>query len=127
MTDHPNAQIAREILSSLSWGDAGGLADAAIWHEPGTNRFSGKFQGRAAVESRMDRLREAGIGHGFDIHDVVANDEHAVALVHAHFTNARDERYDGPQVIVMHVAEGMPTEFWVTNQDQAVVDLILGS
>lgn len=126
MTDHPHASAAERLLAALATGDADLLPEDAVWHEPGTNGFSGKFQGKAAIASRLERMRGAGVSHGFEIHDVLGNDEHAVALVHAHMENEKSESYDGPQVIVMHVRDGEPKEFWVTNQDQAVVDLILG-
>ncbi len=68
----------------------------------------------------------AGISTSFDIHDVVANDEHAVALVHLHLEVADGRRYDQPQVQVAHVQQGRIVEFWTMNQDQAVLDLLVG-
>jgi hypothetical protein len=48
--------------------------------------------------ARFARLRDAGIETSFDIHDVVGNDEHVIALVHLHVRNADGESYDQPQV-----------------------------
>ncbi|MDQ4109268.1 MAG: hypothetical protein M3138_10755 [Actinomycetota bacterium] len=57
---------------------------------------------------------------------MVANDEHAVALVHLHLEVADGRRYDQPQVQVAHVQQGRIVEFWTMNQDQAVLDLLVG-
>ena len=131
MEDHPNGALLRRLLDTFAAGDVEAMEasfeDDMIWHAPGTNRFSGQFRGRAAAMQRLERMREAGISTRFDIHDVVANDEHAVALVHLHLEVADGRLYDQPQVQVAHIREGMIVEFWTMNQDQAVLDLLIGS
>jgi uncharacterized protein len=127
---HPNGTLLRELLDAFAAGDARAMEryfdDDVTWHAPGTNRFSGQFRGRAAAMQRLGRMREAGIAIRFDVHDVVANDEHAVALVHLHLEVADGRRYDQPQVQVAHVRDGRIVEFWSMNQDQAVLDLLVG-
>jgi ketosteroid isomerase-like protein len=97
-----------------------------IWHVPGTNRFSGRFDGLEAVLGRFRRMTEAGLDTVLHVHDVVANDAHAVALVRLRVTNAEGQRYDQQQVQVWHMADGRCHEYWSMNQDQAVLDLLLG-
>jgi uncharacterized protein len=130
MADHPNAAAAREALEAFVRGDvdilAGALADDVVWHAAGTNRFSGQFEGKPAVMTRFARMREAGVETSFDIHDVIGNEEHVVALVHLHVRNAEGASYDQPQVQVMHVKDGRLAELWTMNQDQAVLDVLLG-
>lgn len=131
MTEHPNAASARAALEAFARSDVATLADSlsddVVWHAPGTSRFSGKFEGRAAVMDRFARMTQAGVRTTLDIHDVVANDEHVVALVHVRVQNAAGRSYEGPQVQVMHVRDGRAFEFWGMNQDQAAFDLILDS
>jgi hypothetical protein len=130
MTDHPNAAIARAAIEAFSRGDTPAMLelvdDAVVWHAPGTNRFSGKFEGKAAVIDRFTRMAEAGIVTSLDVHDVVGNDEHVVALVHATVTSADGRSYATPQVQAMHIRDGRCVEFWGMNQDQAAMDEILG-
>lgn len=130
MADHPNGTLVRGLLEAFATGDVRAMEDSfdeeVIWHAPGMNRFSGEFRGRAATIERLDRMREAGVSSRFDVHDVVANDEHAVALVHLHLEVADGRRYDQPQVQVAHVRDGRIVEFWTMNQDQAVLDLLIG-
>jgi hypothetical protein len=102
------------------------IPDDVVWHAPGTNRVSGRFEGKAEMMARLGRMREAGITTSFQIHDVIGNDEHVVALVHLRVANSEGASYDQPQVHVMHVRHGLLAELWVMNQDQAVLDVILG-
>jgi len=130
VTDHPNAAIARTAIEAFSRGDMAAMLelvdDAIVWHSPGTNRFSGKFEGKAAVIGRFARMAEAGIATTLDIHDVVGNDDHVVALVNATVTSADGRSYQTPQVQAMHIRDGRCVEFWGMNQDQAAMDEILG-
>lgn len=130
MTDHPNATAVREALGAFMAGDRDRLRDAftddVVWHVPGMHRFAGRFEGLEAVMDRLDRMQAAGVAIAFDTHDVVANDEHAVALVHLHLTNESGQRYDQQQVQVWHMRDGRCHEYWAMNHDQAVLDLLLG-
>ncbi|HEX4941102.1 MAG TPA: nuclear transport factor 2 family protein [Actinomycetota bacterium] len=122
--------LLRGLFDAFAAGDVarieGTFDDDVTWHAPGTNRFSGQFRGRAAVLERLATMREAGISTRFDVHDVVANEEHAIALVHLHLEVADGRRYDQQQVAVAHVRDGRIVEFWTMNQDQAVLDLLIG-
>lgn len=130
MEVHPNGTLLRGCLEAFAARDISAVESAfdddVTWHAPGTNRFSGQFRGRTAAMQRLDQMREAGISTSFDVHDVVANDEHAVALVHLHLEVADGRRYDQPQVQVAHVRDGRIVEFWTMNEDQAVLDLLIG-
>ncbi len=130
MTDHPNASIARTAIAAFSAGDLPAMLalvdDDVVWHAPGMNRFSGKFEGKPAVIDRFTRMAEAGIVTALDIHDVVGNDDHVVALVNATVTSADGRSYRTPQVQAMHIRDGRCVEFWGMNQDQAAMDEILG-
>jgi ketosteroid isomerase-like protein len=129
--EHPNGTLVRGLLEAFAAGDVAAMESAfdddVTWHAPGTNRFSGQFRGRTAAMQRLAQMREAGISTRFDVHDVIANDEHVVALVHLHVEVADGRRYDQPQVQVAHVRDGRVAEFWTMNQDQAVLDLLIGS
>ena len=131
MEEHPNGTLVRGLLEAFAAGDVAAMESAfdddVTWHAPGTNRFSGQFRGRTAAMQRLAEMREAGISTRFDVHDVIANDEHVVALVHLHVEVADGRRYDQPQVQVAHVRDGRVAEFWTMNQDQAVLDLLIGS
>ena len=56
-----------------------------------------------------------------DIHDIVANDGHGVALVTVH--GQRDgQTMAVREANIWHLANGQATEFWTFAEDQAAVD-----
>ena len=127
---HPNARVVREVFDAFAAGELEGVGRGftsdVVWHVPGTNRFAGRFDGLDAVLDRFRRMSEAGLETRLEVHDVVANDDHAVALVHLHLANADGQRYDQQQVQVWHMRVGRCHEYWAMNQDQAVLDLLIG-
>lgn len=130
MADHPNVEAARTSLEALMKGDvetmAAGIADDAVWHVPGSNRFAGDFVGRQAILDRFGQMAEAGFQIAVDeIHDIVGGDDHVVALVKLSVTGPSGSASTGG-IWVMHVRDGMATEFWGMNQDQATFDTVLG-
>jgi len=130
LADHPNAVAARVALEAFAKGDvdtlAAAIADDAVWHIPGSNRFAGDFTGRAGVLGRFEHMAEAGMRTSVDeIHDVVGGDEHVVALVKITVTSG-DAMASAGSVWVMHVKDGMVHEFWGMNDNQAEIDRVLG-
>ena len=60
-----------------------------------------------------------------DVHDVVANDVHGVALVTTH--GERDGQTMAVRAAnVWHLADGKATEFWSFAEDQAAFDKFFG-
>ena len=128
MTEHPNVVAARTSLEALMKGDAetmaAGIADDAVWHVPGSHRFAGDFVGKAAVLERFRAMGEAGLTTQIDeIHDVVGNDDHVVALIMVTFGSPAGTTSQ-TSVWTMHVRDGKATEFWARNEDQAAIDRI---
>ena len=128
MSDHPNAAIVREGLEAFMKGDTSTLAamfaDDLVWHAPGNNPYSGEIVGKDATLARMGQLAQDGVTLSFDIHDVLANDEHVVVLSDTTFSKGNNSAVDR-QVQIMHVRDGKMTQFWAINADQAAVDALL--
>jgi ketosteroid isomerase-like protein len=130
MSEHPNVVTTRTGIEAFVKGDVATLsamiADDVVWHAPGSNPYSGTFTGKEETMTRMGRLAQEGVVISFDIHDVVGNDEHVVAMVDATVTKGSSSTH-GRQVQVFHVRDGKMTEFWGYNEDQAAVDTVLSS
>jgi hypothetical protein len=131
MGEHPNVEATRTALEAFMKGDAdtmmAGIADDAIWHVPGNNRFAGDFRGKDEIGARFQRMSEAGVMPTLqDIHDIVGNDEHVVALVQIGLMTPAGSA-SGRAVWVFHVRDGRAAEFWGYNEDQASFDALLGS
>jgi uncharacterized protein len=130
MAEHPNAELVRRgydafVAGDMEWMNEH-LHDNIVWHEPGNNVLSGDFKGRDAVLAHFASQVQIFLPE-FELHDVVANDDHAIALV-----SVKATRQDNKQTIesrfvhIMHVdANGRALESWVFNEDQAALDRFL--
>jgi len=130
MADHPNAAAARAAIEAFAKGDvekmAASIADDAVWHVPGSNRFAGDFQGKAGVLGRFQQMGAAGLSTSIeDIHDVVGGDEHVVSLVKLKISSG-DASASANAVWIMHVKDGVLHDFWGVNDNQAEIDRVIG-
>ncbi|MEX2551488.1 MAG: nuclear transport factor 2 family protein [Actinomycetota bacterium] len=113
---HPNEESLRSGYEAFSRADVDAVmalyADDIRWHVPGRNQVSGDYIGKEQVGGFFMKLMELSGGtFRVDVHDVLANDEHAIGLV-----TLRGER-DGKtlnanDVHVWHVRDGKFSEFW---------------
>jgi len=118
MTEHPNATMARKLWAAMEGGDmqtvSDSLADDIVWHEIGSPEPK---RGKAALAAGMtggDAEIKA------TIHDVVANDEHVIALADVTATRGgRNLNYRTAEI--MHVKNGKITERWAFSDDTAAI------
>jgi predicted SnoaL-like aldol condensation-catalyzing enzyme len=85
-----------------------------MWHVSGQNRFSGDYEGKAAIFQYFGEFIQAQDSFEQDIHALFADDEHGVALVKVTATRG-DERLEANNVLVFHAADGLVTETWVVS------------
>ncbi|MBF6606107.1 MAG: nuclear transport factor 2 family protein [Chloroflexi bacterium] len=120
MTEHANAELARTMTEALGRGDMraldGLIADDVVWHEIGRSE---PLRGKAA-------LRAQGPGGAADytitgkLHDVIANDDHTIALVEATATRGgRTFTYRTAEIY--HMREGKISERWAFSDDTAAI------
>ncbi len=126
MADHPNAALLRKGYEAFASGDMATLtelfAEDVVWHVPGNSQISGEHRGRDAVFGVFAKVGQlTGGSFKIELHDVLANDEHVVALTHA--TGSREgKRYDALDTDVYHVSGGKFTEFWSMAEDTRAAD-----
>ena len=126
MTDHPNLERARSGYEAFASGDLATvsdlLADHIVWHSGGNNILTGDYEGKEAVLGFFGRLmQESGGSFRNDVHDMLANDEHGVALVSASATRG-GKSFEGNVVHVFHMRNDKMTEFWSFPEDQNLFD-----
>jgi len=127
MTEHPNVELTRRGYDAFAKADLAALselmADDVTWHAPGLGPLSGTYHGRDEVFTFFARLaQETGGTFRLDVHDVLANDEHAVALCTLSASRG-DKSIEVPVANVSHVRDGKVTEFWgATTDPQGSVD-----
>jgi uncharacterized protein len=90
------------------------------------NQLVGEYRGRDAVDGLFGRLMELteGTCH-LDVHAVLADDAHGVALVVT--TASRASRsITTKNAHVFHLRDGRVTQFWDVSTDQYSTDEIIG-
>ena len=120
MSEHPNVDLLRRGFAAFAAGDLttleGMFADDAIWHVPGRHRFSGDYEGKAAIFQYFGEFIQDMDSFTQDIHAMFADDEHGVVLVKATATRG-DDRLEANNVLVFHADDGLVTEVWVASTD----------
>jgi ketosteroid isomerase-like protein len=120
---YPNEELLRREYEAFASDDLAALdgifADDLVYHVPGNNPFSGDHHGKGSVFGLFQEDRRASFRS--EIHDVLANDDHAVALTFVHGTR-QGRVLDDITVHVVHVVDGRITEAWFFAGDQAASD-----
>ena len=117
MADHPNATKLREAAEAFEQsGDMSAqidmIDDDIVWHEIGSDE---PIRGKQALAERFAGMPE-GASIKVDTHDILANDEHAIALVTA------TASMGGQQLVyrtaeIYHMRDGKITERWAFSDD----------
>ena len=122
---HPNEDLVRKGFEAFEAGDMatldGMFTDDAVWHSPGRGILSGDFKGKQAIFGNFATLDAESDTFTQDIHAVLADDEHGVAMVTANATR-RGGSSSLPSVLVFHISDGKVTEVWITPLDQYASD-----
>ena len=123
---HPNEELVRTAFDAFAKGDVDTLRESmdqdAVWYVPGRNQLSGDHRGVDAILGFFAKTMELSGGtFRIDLHDVVANDEHAVAI---YVTRGEREgrTLENRTVLVSHVRNGKFTESWLMSDDQYAAD-----
>jgi uncharacterized protein len=119
---HPNEDLVREGYAAFGRGDIDALqnqffAAGIRWHFLGRSPFGGDYEGLGPVLDWLGRSFEATGGTiRIELHDVIGNDEHVVALTTVRAERAGKQLEDNT-VQVFHVRDGK-TEVWTHPADQ---------
>lgn len=126
MTAHPNVARVDQGYTAFGKGDLDALRDLiapnCTWHVLGDNMLAGEYRGIDDVLAFFGRLAvETGGTLNIEVRDLMATDDHAVALVHS--TASRGDRTlsDDP-VHVFRMEDGKVVEFWSYPKDAAATD-----
>ncbi len=121
MPEHPNAALARRGFDAMNSGDnatmAEMLADDVAWYEIGRDAplskedLAARYTGGQAPDFEISG----------ELHDVVANDDHTIALVSAHATR-NGKTLDYRTAEIYHVRDGKITARWAFSDDTAAIN-----
>lgn len=126
MSDHPNAKLVMRGFEAFANGDMETMTEILApdikWHSPGNNILSGDYEGLESVLALFGRVGQETQGSlSNEVHAVLADDEHAVALVNSSASRG-DKTLESQGVFVYHISGGQATEVWLVTMDQAAAD-----
>ena len=127
MAEHPNVALVRRAMQAMNEMDMSKadqemaivdafMADDIIWHEIGrTEPRRGKDELRATMTEGMSDVTIR-----YEVHDVVANDDHTIALGTATVTrNGKTLEYRTAEIY--HIRDGKAVERWAFSDDTAAI------
>jgi uncharacterized protein len=121
MSEHPNATLVRDSIAAMNNNApaAAGetLADDVEWHEIGRVE---PVRGKAALAEMYGATATPDFNISVEVHDVVANDDHTIALVTAHATRG-DKELTYRTAEIFHVRDGKITARWAFSDDTAAI------
>jgi uncharacterized protein len=124
---HPNEAPIREAFAAFSQGDMDALRNQYFtedirWHIAGRNPLAGDYEGVAQVLEVFGRIAELSEGtFVVDLHDVLANDEQAVALWTGRGERA-GKKLENSIAQVIRIRDGKWIEVWGYSADQYAFD-----
>ncbi len=115
MDEHPNATIIRRMGDSDDLRPIDFVTDDVVWHLLGQDE---PYRGKAAMESVSGAVDYEWVGE--TTHDVMANDEHAVAMQE---TTARrgGKTFTYRTVEIYHMRDGKISERWAFSDDTEAI------
>jgi len=119
---HPVGDLIRGTFAAFDRGDIEALrnqyfADDIRLHVPGRSPLAGDYDGWAQVIGFFGRIRELSEGtFHTELHDVVANDDQAVAVFTLRAERA-GRRLEDRTLEIFHVRDGKAAEAWLYPAD----------
>jgi ketosteroid isomerase-like protein len=122
VAEHPNAAIVRRMIDAFNTDDMEQmaqlaetlLADDIVWHEIGRSE---PRRGKDELRASMGEVDYQITGR---LHDIVAGDDHAIALVDATATRGgRTLHYRVAEIY--HIRDGRIAERWAFSDDTAAI------
>lgn len=121
MAENPNVALIKKAYEAFSQGDMATLTELfhedASWHMPGENPLSGDYIGRDAIFGMLGQVAVlTGGTFKSEPHDILANDEHGVAMTNVSGSREGKE-LNMKEIDVTHIKDGKFIECWSFYED----------
>ncbi|MGH2653161.1 MAG: nuclear transport factor 2 family protein [Actinomycetota bacterium] len=118
--------LVRQGYEAFTTGDAAWmndhLADDVVWHVGGKNKLSGAHRGKEAVLTLFTQQAQVFGGvPQLDVHDVVGNDEHVIAIGTASANDPDGGTVEWRWANVFHIEDGKAKEVWGLAEETSAV------
>jgi uncharacterized protein len=113
---HPNEDLVRGGYEAFAKGAVETVMarfdEDIVWHIPGRSAIAGDYRGHQGDMEFFGKLMEmTGGTFRLDVHDLLASDDHVVALIRSTAERNGTTRTSNT-AHVWHVSDGKATEFW---------------
>jgi ketosteroid isomerase-like protein len=114
--------IVRKDFDAFKRGDLQTISDSftddIVWHGRGSTKFGGDFNGKQATMAQILDFAQTFQDINLEIHDIVANQAHVVALVNSSVSR-NGKTYSDKEVFIFHVNDdGKTSEAWVASDTE---------
>jgi uncharacterized protein len=121
-----NQELMRKATEALNAGDMETFlsfhAPDVVVHVSGRHRFAGEFRGHQGIAESFQKQMEVLDGPPqFELHDVLASDDHGVILGISKFSKG-GKTLESKQIVVLHIQDGLAKEIWVASNDPFAED-----
>ena len=126
--NNENIERMRRGYDAFAKGDLDTLRDLfspdIVWHSGGNNPLTGDYKGIDEVFGYFGKIFEATNGDmQTEVHDLLANDEHGVAITHVRASRPDGRTMDMNQIGVFHQDDqNRVTEAWILPEDTQAAD-----
>jgi ketosteroid isomerase-like protein len=125
MQEHPNATLARQWMKAMEDGNYDAMNDAmaddVVWHMIGAAEPTRGKEAMMKSIGSLDDFQFTG-----KVHDVVANDDHTIALVETTVTHGgKSITYRTAEIT--HIKDGKVTERWAFSDDTDAINKFFSS
>jgi uncharacterized protein len=129
--EHPNVALVRQRYDAFKSGDTARmdelLSDDVVWHVGGKSKLSGTYRGKTEVMNLFAKQAQIfGESPRVDVHDIVGNDEHVIAIGTASVDDPDGGTVEWQYANVFHVEGGKAKEVWgladETSESDALID-----
>ncbi|MBA3553053.1 MAG: nuclear transport factor 2 family protein [Actinobacteria bacterium] len=129
-TEHPNVTAVRQGFQAFESGDMQWMdehiAEDVVWHVGGKSKMSGSYRGKEEVLNLFAKQAEMmGSGPRLDVHEVVGNDEHVIAIGSASLDDPDGGTVEWKWANVFHVKDGIAHEVWELADDSSAFDALV--
>jgi len=127
--EHPNVRIVKEGFDAMERGDTqwmvDHLADDVVWHVGGKSKVAGEYRGKDAVLGMFAQQAPVLNDAKIDIHDVVGNDDHVIAIGTASVDDPDGGTVSWLYANVFHIENGLTKELWGLADETSESDALL--
>lgn len=116
MNEHPNAALYRRAFESGDFTEA--VSEDIEWWEIGSPE---PVKGKEAFIEHRKESEETWDIHA-ELHDVVANDTHVIALIDATAADKDGKSIDYREAEILHVRDGKFTQRWALADDTGAIE-----